>query len=288
MAKKNDRTSTAITKVEGVNALLLDAQGDDSLDRLGEYVIVPFVKVIQGMSNQELKDKFGEGFAILQPGESLISERTKGGSTKFCVVPLFFFTQFRKWADRNDSSNMIVDTSYDPESELAKRSRDPERWNEVYEEDVDKDPKDQKVYRYVEHLCFVCVIYGDHPLEGTRCMISFQKGDFRTGRGFASGISQRKSEVEKDGVKTRVKVPLWAQIWEFSISQRDRNNNKWWGFDPSAPPEDVGPIISPEEFPIFEGAYKELKEAHAANMLRIDGDDSGVNEATTPADSKDF
>ena len=52
--------------------------------------------------------------------------------------------------------------------------------------------------------------------------------------------------------------------------------------------EDVGPIISPEEFPVFSEAYKDLKEAHAANMLRVEGDDSGVNESTGPADSKDF
>jgi hypothetical protein len=279
------RTESQITKVDGVQELLKYTKEDDSLVKLSEYVIIPFVKVIQGMSDQELKDEFGEGSVILRPGDTKIIDRKE----TFLFVPIFFYTLFRKWGDRKDSQ-MVHETSFDPTSEVAKIARDSERWDEVYEEDIEKPEKEQRHYRYVEHLCFIGEIYGEHDLAGNKCLISFQKGDFRVGRSFASGIKMRKQKVEVDGEAEQiVPVPLWAQVWEFKVSLRDRNENKWWGFDPINPKE-VSPIISPDEFQKFHQIYEELCKAHAANMIRIDGEERGFDEEEkeSPGESKDF
>ncbi len=269
-----DRTEIQSTKVVGVQDLLKYEEQDTSLVGLQEYVIVPFVKVIQGMSDQGLKDTFGEGAAIVRPMDVKIGDKSKG----FLFVPLFFFTQFRQWCDRNDDI-MIKESTYDPNSTIAKNSRDPEKRVQAYEEDKDKDKP--REYRFVEHLCFVGVIF-DGTYEGTRCLISFQKGDFRVGRAFASGAQMRKVDI--DGTKTQ--VPLWAQIWNMKISLRDRNGNKWWGFDPTNPPEGIEPVIPPEKFADHAAIFKELAEAHAANKLRVDGEESDPDEGAS--DSKDF
>ena len=283
MAKAKNRTDTEIVKVNGVQELLKYTKEDDSLTKLTEYVIIPFAKVIQGMTDQELKDSFGEGSAILRPGDALIADRKES----FTFVPIFFYTSFRKWGDRKDTQ-MIYDTSFDPTSPVAKIARDPEKWDEIYEEDIEKPEKEQRHYRYVEHLCFIGEIYGEHDLSGNKCLISFQKGDFRVGRSFASGIKMRKQKVEVDDVEQFVPVPLWAQVWEFKISQRDRNGNKWWGFDPINPKK-ISPLIQPDEFQRFHQTYKDLCEAHAANMIRIDGEESGIGEEEREVtDSKDF
>lgn len=271
--EKKDRTESNAIKVSAV-ADILKFQEDKSLEALQEYVIVPFVKVIQGMTDQDLKDQFGEGAAILRPGDVKIGDR----KLPFLFVPLFFYTVFRKWADRLDKDQMIVASTYDPESETAKRSRDPELWEEAYENDEDKK------YRYVEHLCFIGIIY-DGEQAGERCLISFQKGDFKVGRGFASGAQMRKVVVN-DETKEKAQVPLWAQVWQMKTSLRESKGNKWWGLDPCAPPEGIESMISPDRYADHSDMYNDLVKAHAANLIRIDGEDDGSE--STPEESKDF
>ena len=271
---EKDRTELQSIKVMGVQDLLKYEDTDTSLETLQEYVLVPFVKVIQGMSDERLKETFGEGAAIVRPMDVKIGDKKKG----FLFVPLFFFTQFRQWCDRNDDI-MIKESTYDPNSTIAKNSRDPEKRVQIYEEDKDKDKP--REYRFVEHLCFVGVIF-DGEYEGTRCLLSFQKGDFRVGRAFASGAQMRKVKIEEE----RKQVPLWAQVWEIKVSLRDRNGNKWWGFDPGNPPEGIEPIIPPEAYAEHAAAFEELSKAHAANKLRVDGEESDPDEGAV--DSKDF
>ena len=221
------------------------------------------------MSDTELKDKFGEGSAILRPSNLLIAEK-KG---KFLFVPLFFYTVFKQWADRADTTAMVVESTYDPTHPVAKKARDSKQWTQPYEEDLAKDPGDQRKYRFVEHLCFVGIIY-DGDFAGERCLISFQKGDFFVGRGFATGAQMRKVTID-DQKKT---VPLWAQVWEMTIALRDKNGNKWWGFDPGSPPDGIEPIIDADHYEAHAAAYAELAEAHKNNTLRIDGEEDDPDE----------
>jgi hypothetical protein len=279
MSEKSDRTELSTTKVVGVQDLM-KYEEDTSLAALQEYVIVPFVKLIQGMTDQKLKDEFGEGSAVLRPGDVKIGGREES----FLFVPLFFYTEFRKWADRDDKNQMIIESTYDPTSELAKIARDYERWSEVYEEDINKDEKNQRHYRYVEHLCFIGLVFsGD--MKGERCMISFQKGDFRVGRGFASGAQMRKVDIGTKDEPNLQQVPLWAQVWEMKVSCREKGTNKWWGFDPSNPAT-ASPIIDAELYEAHAAAYAELKKAHAANRLRVEGIDDGSETSAVDENSE--
>lgn len=264
----SDRVNSEIEKVTGYEALAAFAEVDDSLLSLQEYVVVPYAKVVQGMSKEELKDMFGEGAAVLLPGNLELCQ--KKGS--FHVVPLFFYTQFRKWADKSDKTQMILESTYDPTSIIAKRAKDAALRSEVYEEDMDKEVKSQRFYRYVEHLTFICKIYGDHDHAGVNCVISFQKGDFRKGCNWATSIKSRKFTINDK----RVPVPLWAQVWKMEIKLSESDSGKWWSMSPCAP--DISPVISESEFIDFKQEYEDLKNAHQANRIRVDGDDSGAEE----------
>lgn len=264
-----DRTDSQLQKVKGYEALAAFAEVDDSLDALQEYVVIPYTKIVQGMSKDELKDLIGEGGIALLPGNIPVCKKKE----YFHVIPLFFYTQYRKWADKNDNTQMIIDSTYDPTHHIARCAKDPTLRSEMYEGDETKEPKQQRFYRYVEHLIFVCKIVGDHDYAGSNCIISFQKGDFRKGCTWATGIKARKFTVND----RRVPVPLWAQVWKIESKQTDDGTNKWWSMVPTPP--DINPVADEEMFEELQEEYKMLKAAHKANRIRVDGDDSGVDEA---------
>lgn len=263
------RTDREITKVSGVSAnfLVQYTKEDSSLDLLRDHVILPRIKVIQGMTKQELKDIFGEGSAIIRPGDALVAKKGEA----FSFVPQFFFPEFCKWADRrDDEGQMILDRSLDPMSEIAKRARNAELRSEVYPEDANKPADKQKRFRYVEHLNFPGVIYGKSDLAGTAVVLSFSKGEFATGSNFIQAIRLRRETIEVDGQPVSMKVPLWAQVWSFTPALRQKGEKKWWGL--SFVPAETS-VISPSEAPGFQASFEELKELHRMKKLGTDYED---------------
>lgn len=279
---KRDRNETAVTKVSP-NFLSAYAETDTSLDAMTEYRIVPRLKIIQSMSEAELKDTFNEGSTIIRPGNMLVWAKNDPG---FLFVPQFFFVEFSKIADRRDKDNpMIMERTFDPLHEVAKRARDMERRFEPYPGEENK--QGGKKFRYVEHLRFVGVIYGDHELTGTTVTLSFERGDFSQGRNFISALQLRKIDVpdEKNGGTKRITAPLWSQVWQFSVSLRDRGEKKWYGFDFAAPTE-ADPFITEREHEAFYTAHLDLRENFAKDRLRVDGDEHDEAEATVPDDTE--
>jgi hypothetical protein len=279
--KSKDRTDPAnspVKKVAGMSAALVRyTEQDASLAGMDEYRILPRLKIIQAMADPALKEKFGEGTAIIRPGDA---EVWRKNDEPFAFVPALFVVEFAQWADPNDSeSNTIIKRTFDPTSELAKKARDPEKRIEPY-----KLGSEQK-YRYVEHLRFYGQIYGDiHPLSGTPVVLSFERGEFTQGKNFISAIKLRRQPVQTDSGTRIVPVPLWAQIWSLSVGFRDRaKDRRWYGFDFASP--EIS-IIKDEQVEEFHKLHLELKELQEKNRLMVDEQDRDV--AATPADSKEF
>lgn len=277
MAKRTERS---IKKVEGVDASFLvpHVEEDNSLDLMTEHVVLPRVKIIQGMTDQTLKEQFGEGSIILRPGDALVA----GKGETFDFVPLFFYAEYCKWSDRRDDENpTIMERSFDKTSDIAKRALDPSRRMEVYEEDKSKPADKQKRFRWVEHYNFPGVIYGDHPLAGTQVTLSFSKGEHSVGSNLIQAIRMRREEIDGE----RRKVPLWAQVWNFRPSFRDRGDNKWWGLDYQ--PGEV-PLIQPEEAEDMRKAYEDFSQLHEAKKLAVDYDDENKDDPAETAGSGEF
>jgi hypothetical protein len=152
---------------------------------------------------------------------------------------------------------MILARSHDPTSELAKKARDPELRFEPYSEKFK--------YRYVEHLRFPGIFYGEHILAGTPVTLSFERGEHWQGRNFISAVKLRKAEVDD----TKVNVPLWAQAWQLKSMYRERGAYAWYGFDFS--PADP-PVIREEDVEAMRNSHLELKELHERNKLVVEED----------------
>lgn len=269
MAKRTEK-NTDITRIEATSAALGAFVDDDaSLSGLAEYTTLPRLKIIQAMSDEALKDMFGEGGVVIRPGDALVAEKAKG----FEFVPLAFYAEFAKWSDRRDKeSDMIVQRSYDPTSEIAKRAKDKDARFEIYEGHEGKKEADQYKYRYIHHLNFPGFIYGDHPLAGTQVVLTFSKGEYGTGSRLINAMQLRRMDVEGESKR----VPLWAQVWEFTSALRVRGENKWHGLD-YQPAEN--PMILTEQIEQFREAHLSLTEMIEQKRLVTDHGEEDAEES---------
>jgi hypothetical protein len=281
MGENSKRNGTDIEKVQGVNAdyLAQYVEQDTSLDALKEHRVVPRVKVIQPTSDMQLKKNFGEGTVIVRPGDALIS-KFEAEPAEFDFVPLFFFVEWAKWRDLKDKSGSpILDRTHDAGSDMAMRAKDADLRQEVYEGDERLPDNEKRYYRYVEHLRFIGLIYGDHPLVGTPITLSFERGEWGQGKNFISAIMLRRQQVNDKPIQ----IPLWAQVWTFSSKFRNPDaDRKWFGLD--FEPAEI-PIIPQEEAANLHAMHKEFAELFEQQRLTVQDEhtDPDVDEEATKA-----
>ena len=273
MANRND-TPQELVKVGADRHDYLSAyvEKDTSLEMLDEYKILPRIKVIQQMTREELKDTYGEGSLIITPGDMLLAKKK---DQEFQFVPVFFFPEWCLWSDRRDKANpMIQERSLEKGSKLALLSADPEKRFEEYEGGPENKPFKK---RYVAHLNFVGVVYGEHPASGTMCTLTFSRGEYNKGRAFISAAKLRRL-----GSKT---APLWSQVWTLRSNLRERGENKWYGIDFASPQD---PFILKEEVPGFKSMFEMLKEDYEKKILQVNRADEGdeiVDEEVASAEA---
>lgn len=284
---KSSRTDTAIEKVNPSFLAQYEAE-DKSLAGTEEYRVIPRIKIIQGMTNKDLRDKFGEGVAIVRPGDLVLCTPQKTGEqaipeNSFLFVPLLFFPEFCKWSDPRDKDGpMIRARSFDRASDLRRRADDPEKRFELYPgEDAKKDKP--RRFRFVHHLRFPGVVYGNHPLAGTAIVLSFERGEYNNGVNFISSARMRRQKILVDNEERMVKVPLWAQVWKFTPGWRPRSEGGgWWGFNYLPPDEKVdgfGSLITESEAGEFNKLHMELSELYDQQRLHVEEVDSVEEEA---------
>jgi len=259
-----DRTQNDIEKVNTNPGYLAQyVEQDDSLDVLKEHRTVPRFKIIQPTTDQELAKQFGVGSCIVRPGDTLVSQ-FEGDLTTFQFVPLFFVCEWAKWRDLKGTGPMILERSNDPGGDLARRSKSAELRMELYpgQEHIE-DEKLKMYFKFVEHLRFIGVIYGDHPLAGTPVTLSFERGEWRQGKNFISAISMRREIIKGKATP----VPLWAQVWNLRTQFHNPDQTKkWYGFHFSAADPS---IITNEEAPVFKVLHEEFKDLAKKQQLIV-------------------
>lgn len=231
---------------------------ETGLEGMSEYRVLARVKTIQSMTARDLKQTFGEGALVAVPGPTLLA----GEDEALQVVPVFAFTEFCLWSDLKDSSSPVIQQrSFDKAGDLAAASRDPERRFESYGEPDSKTGEPKFVRRYVEHLCFACIIYDEeHPMHGQPVVLSFQRGEFSTGKNFISAMMMRRAGGRP--------IPMWGQVWQISTIYREKGDDKkWYGlqFAPGEPSE-----ITADQVEFFRDQYQSLKEDYIRNRLLVD------------------
>lgn len=251
-----------VKNVGGSLPAYLASEKDGSLDTMAQHRVLPRLKILQAMSSPDLRKEFGEGAVLVQPGNMFVG----GPDQPFLFVPLFFFEEYCKWSDLNDSgSPTIMQRSFDPSSDIAAKAKNPDLRVEDY-----GDPKQKFQARYVQHLNFAGIVY---KAEGNSDMIpvvmSFSRGEFSTGRNFCTSCFMRKG-------------PLWSQVWQVGTTERHKDKYQWMGFKIDAP-TDSPPFIKEEEVSLFRSMYQELEELHKKAMLSVDAsehDSDPVDAAT--------
>ena len=240
-----------IVEIKGSPKWLAEISSEDSsMETLAEHRILPRVKVIQSLSEQSLKDQFGEGAVILSPGNGLACPRGE----YFDFVPLYFFNEFIKWADLNDSgSSSIMERTFDSASPTAIKARNPANREEDYGQGF--------TARYQEHLNYCGVIYGDNAMTGTACVLGFTRGEFYKGKEFASALFLRKINGKQ--------APLWSMVWRFMPAFRERGSYKWFGLDFCNPPQD-SLFIKEEEAETMRNEHLSLKKDFENRKLAVD------------------
>lgn len=262
----SDRTDTAVVQVGETPTWLIEhVEKDTSLDQLREYRVLPVARIVQGLSDEALKAKHGEGAWLMMPGEVKLADRNEW----VAMVPVFMFTEFRKYSDRKDTTQPpVMSRDFDKSGEIAARARNVERRDEPYGDAGFK-------YSYTEVLCFVCCIY-DGPNAGNVCVIEFQKGSFWQGQSFSSACLMRKVDGQP--------CPLWAQVWEMSTGTKTSKGNTWWINQFRAPEKDVPAYISEEQVTFFKQQHTDLRELYSKDLIQVDANaDNDMNpEAVDP------
>ena len=279
------RTESSITKVDPAFLSYLQAP-DDSLKDLAKHTVLPRVKMVQSSSRSELKDKFGEGTAVLLPGEGIIARYVED-DPGFLFVPAFFFVEYALWYDLKDPDGKkmpIKERTYDPSSQIAINAQDPDKRMVIYAGDENKPAKQQKFWRYVTHLRFPGLIYGDHPLSMTPIVLSFERGEYPRGESWITAIKMRKLRTDS-GIMT---PPLWMQTWKFQSALRNGDDGDWFGFDFTSPTEEEGgPLVRAEDLDMMKSLHEDFKVKFQEARLSVYEDTSSDPESSATAQTED-
>lgn len=263
---------------------------DFGLDGANQYISPPRMKVVQKQSGAPLSEMFDTGDVILMPNMLLVSKVKKNDNNKpageghgFGLTPLFFFPEWLliNPMELKGSLPFIEQRSLDPNSPMVPRCRNKDLWlDPILDQTTGKQMvKEGKPMfrRYVEALNFLVMIVGDHPASGVPVLLSFSKGEHKSGGNLLTLLKLRKA-------------PIFG--CQFFAQTRHRPNNPkgdWYGIDVMNPPGDSG--ISPfvqdgEDYDAYKKMHKEFREHHSKNLIRVDYDDSEVTVDATVTPSE--
>lgn len=277
MSKKKD-VSKAITKVNPnlpTVAVVPEFMAEEEvlgLEVLKQFIVPPFIKIVQKQAGDELLQYFGAGDVILSPANAMIAEMPRdnkgrvvdGSRTSFRVVPVLFYPEWLTWnpIELKGAEPSIRYRTLDPNDPVVSKARAPALRSEPH-----PDHPELKI-RHVEHLNFLVILY-DHPLGSEPAILSFARGEWRSGSKFANLIRMRKA-------------PIYGCVFEAVVTHRVGQLGDWFGFD-MCNPEEGSPWVKKEEYPTFKAIHEEFdkynKEAKIRaqyEMAPADEDDAAV------------
>lgn len=237
---------------------------------LANFVTPPRAKVVQAQSGPPLSDMFHPGDVIAVPIMQMIAPMNADDGTLFVIVPVFFYPEWCQWnpLELKGTAPAIVARSLDPRSDLARKCKDSTKFREPHPE------MPGLFVRNVEHLNFVCSLMSNDSMFGMPLILSFSRGEHRSGSNFAALIRLRKA-------------PMYGCQFVAQVPKKKRANQKgqWFGIDIMNPPEGIDSYVRDEElFKSLQAEYERMRDAHARGVLVVDHDeDSTVDVAESTA-----
>lgn len=257
MAKKD--VSKAITKVSPGLAVPKFMAGEEvtGLELLKQFIVPPFIKIIQKSAGEELLKSFSAGDVILSPANAMIAEMPRdnrgklieGGHASFQVVPILFYPEWLTWnpIELKGSEPAIRYRTLDENDPIVAKSRSAQLRKEAH-------PTHAEMFiRHVEHLNFLVILHS-HALGSEPAILSFSRGEWRSGCKFASLIKMRKA-------------PIYGCIFDAVVSLRHGAKGDWFGFD-MANPEEGGPWVEKDAYASLKVIHEEFVQYHKDQRVR--------------------
>lgn len=261
MAKKDN--SKAITKVNPnlpTTVAVPDFMADEEitgLDALKQFVVPPFIKIIQKQASDELLQSFGAGDVILSPANAMIVEMPRDSKGRwledsrcsFKIVPVLCYPEWLTWnpIELKGTEQSIRYRTTDPNDPIVSKARAPALRSEPH------PTRSELTIRHVEHINFLVILY-DHPLGMEPAILSFSRAEWKSGSKFAALVKMRKA-------------PIYGGIYEAVVTHRKNDKGDWFGFN-MCNPEDGNPWVKKEEYEAFKTIHEEFAKLHAESKLQ--------------------
>ena len=229
MAKKTETELATSTDAPIVVPEWMQQEEVKGVDNVGEFMLTRRMTIVQAMSDIERKEAFGEGGVAIMPDGIKVADNGE----PFIVIPLIFWASWEVRSDLNDSATpMIENSTQDPNSEIARLSRNKDTREETYGNGFTR--------KYVEALNFIVKIDSGEA-TGELATISFSIGEHHTGSRLCGLLKRRPCSI-------------FANRIELKTAVRNRNNRSWYGFEFNNPVDT--PIIQDKD------VYDELSKMH--------------------------
>lgn len=234
-----------------------------SIAGMGKYHVVSRLDVTQLQYPSEsrmakLLQEYGSGAVVIPQTSTLVA----GLGEPFLFVPCFFYEEWIQWRDRRDKGPdkpKVVERTFDPASDVARKAKRKETRTEIYPGGTPDKPF---TYKFQEHLNFVGFIYaGEH--KGAEVGICFSGGEHWAGTTFINQIQERRMPNGKA-------AHIWSTVWELRTSRRDGQKGAWYGFD--ARSHAAQPWVMPDEASVMRNAHLKLREEFQERRLTSDAD----------------
>lgn len=267
------RDETAVEQIAAHPSWLVEAARDDtSKEALKEHLILPQLRIVPSQPGERMKqykEQYGEGALVVTPGGTALAPH----DTWVKVVPVFMFTEYRKWSDREDTdSGAVLERTFDPTSDVAKRAKQESLRSEPYG-DMHRMVKGQVkpfMFQYIEHICFTIMPYDAGPLRGMPMVLEFQRGSHWKGEEFASSALMR----HENGLS----LPLWTQVWEIQTRTVTKKGYTWWMIE-YRNCENGQLRIGDDEADTFRSTHVLNKESYESKNLVVDLSEADDAEA---------
>jgi len=274
MAKKD--VSQEITKVNPEFELPDFMNGEEQLgiENLKEFVVPPFIKIVQRNASEELLKSFSGGDVILSPTNAIVAEMPRdnkgreieGSITSFQFVPILFYPEWISWnpIEMKGQESSIRYRTVDANDPIVGKARNPKLRAEPHP----NDSTGKLFIRHVEHLNFIIQLR-NHALSGEAAILSFARGEWKAGSKFAGLIKLRKA-------------PLYGCVFEATVKLRHGKFGDWYGFDVGNPAEK--PWVEKDEYELFKSIHLEFDKLHKDARIQAQYDPAADGDAAaTPA-----
>jgi hypothetical protein len=244
-----------------VPAYMREAAAPDSI--LRQYVKPSRLKILQDQRSADYSN-FRPGSCILSPG---MIPLTEDAGQPFMIVPLLFYPEFCTInpVAMKGILPMVRDRTLSQASPIARKAQSAA----TREEPCPENP--QHKLRHVEYLNFIVLVLVE-GFMGTPVLLSFSKGEHRTGQAFASQIVMRAA-------------PMHGCLFKAEVPRTKRSNTKgsWYGLDISNPTSGSR-YLSENDYATTSKLAESLREQLSQSLIQVDYDE--IEEESIPDPTK--